>query len=283
MLRGLAEYSMSGRRQAVTVALLFGLMPMLNVLSGAVVALVTLRKGWQEGFLVLLWALLPAGLQWLLGDASAVFMLIAALVTAQALRSSSSWPGVLVLMTILGLLVQLSLAWQPAYVAQVTTIIEQMLAQDTTLQEAAALETGTASAADVVDLLLRFYGALHILVFVGCLAIARHWQALLYNPEGFRLEFHALRMDPRVMGVLLALLLAGELGLPPLNGWVPVFCMAPLINGLALIHHVVARRKLGVNWLVLTYLFTLLMAPAVIVLGFADSFANIRKRLNPGR
>jgi hypothetical protein len=61
MLRGLAEYAMSGRRQAATVAILFGLVPMLNVLSGSVVALVSLRHGLTEGLLVLLWAALPGG------------------------------------------------------------------------------------------------------------------------------------------------------------------------------------------------------------------------------
>ena len=75
-MRGLAEYVMSGRRQAATVAVLFGLIPMLNLLSGAVVALVMLRKGTQEGFLIMMWALLPAGLQWLVGDTAAVFMVV---------------------------------------------------------------------------------------------------------------------------------------------------------------------------------------------------------------
>src|SRR5690606_21479952 len=142
-------------------------------------------------------------------------------------------------------------------------------------------EVAAASSEDVVALLLRFYGAWHFALFMLCLSIARHWQALLYNPGGFRKEFHALRLDPRFSGVLLALLLAGELGLSPLDTWVPLLCMAPMANGLALVHFVVDRRKLGVNWLVLAWMFALLMAPAVIVLGFADSLANLRKRLAP--
>lgn len=281
MLRGLAEYSMSGRRQAATVALLFGLIPMLNLLSGAVVALVTLRKGWQEGLLVLLWALLPAGLQWMLGDSSPVFMLFAAVATAQLLRSSSSWTKVLMLITALGLLVQLSLPLQTAYVNQVTGVITQMMDEGQTLQLAEEGQMSNATPEEVVAMLLYFYGAYHMMIFAGCLIVARHWQALLYNPGGFREEFHALRLDPRFAGILLALLLAGELGLAPLNAWVPLFCMAPLLNGLALVHHVVAQRKSGLNWLILAYLVALLMAPAMIILGFADSFANIRKRLKP--
>lgn len=281
MLRGLAEYSMSGRRQAVTVAILFGLVPMLNVLSGAIVALVTLRKGSQEGFLVMLWALLPAGLQWVVGDASGVFMLLTALLTGHILRSTQSWQIVLLVITAVGLLTQLSLALQPAYVAQVTAVISQMMAEGRSLQFAEAGQMAEASPEQVVALLLHFYGAYHIVLFTACLILGRYWQALLYNPGGFKQEFHSLRFDMRIMGVVLALLALGQLGVAPFSNWVPLFTLLPLINGLALIHFIVARRKMGMNWLILTYLILFVMAPAIIALGIVDAFADIRKRLKP--
>jgi hypothetical protein len=281
MLRGIAEFAMSGRRQAVTVAILFALVPMLNLLSGAVVALVTLRKGWQEGFLVMLWALLPALLQLYVGDASPVFMLIAALLTGQVLRSSQSWQTALVLVLVLGLGTQLSLPLQDRYVAQVTQVIGQMMDEGRSLQVAEAGELETASTEEVVALLLHFYGAYHMALFVACMGLGRHWQALLYNPGGFRQEFHSLRLDPRFAGLLLALLVAGQAGMPPLAAWVPLFCVAPMVNGLALCHFVVAQRKMGASWLVLVYLLVLLVVPAIIALGFIDSFANVRKRFKP--
>jgi len=282
MLRGLADYSMTGRRQAATVAVLFGLIPMLNLFSGAVVGLVTLRKGMQDGLLVFMWALLPAGLQVLLaGDASPFFMLVAATVAANVLRITGSWQRALLALTLLAWLTQLSLVFQPAYVAQVSQIFDQWQDQGRTVQLAEGGELQDASTDDLVALLLRYYGVYHFVLFMACLVLARHWQALLYNPGGFRQEFHALRLDPRFAGVLLALLLLGELGLAPLDAWVPLYCMAPLINGLALIHHVVARRNAGMSWLMLSYLAVVIMVPAVIILGFADSFADIRKRLAP--
>jgi UDP-N-acetylmuramyl pentapeptide phosphotransferase/UDP-N-acetylglucosamine-1-phosphate transferase len=42
---------------------------------------------------------------------------------------------------------------------------------------------------------------------------------------------------------------------------------------------VVAKRKMGASWLVLVYLLALLVVPAIIALGFIDSFADVRKRL----
>jgi hypothetical protein len=282
MLRGIAQFVMSGRRQAVTVAILFALVPLLHLLSGAVVALVTLRKGWQEGFLVLLWALLPALLHLYGGDASAVFLLLAALISGQVLRNTQSWQAALAVLTVLGIATQLSLVWQTGYLAQVTAMFEQMLAEGSTLQlPAADGSMATASAGELVALLMYFYGTWHMAVFVGCLALARHWQALLYNPGGFRQEFHSLRLDPRFGGLLLALLAAGEFGLEPFASWLPLFAVAPLVSGLALCHYVVAHRRMGASWLVLAYLLALLITPALVALGFIDSFLNLRKRLGP--
>jgi len=279
MLRGIAEFAMSGRRQAVTVAILFALVPMLNLLSGAVVTLVTLRKGWQEGFLVMLWALLPALLQLYVGDASPVFMLIAALAAGQVLRSSQSWQAVLVLILLLGLGTQLSLPLQTRYLAQVTQVIGQMVDEGRSLQLADAGEMATAGTDEIVALLLHFYGAYHMALFVACVALGRYWQALLYNQGGFQQEFHALRLDPRFAGLLLALLVAGQAGMQPLTAMVPLLCVPPMVSGLALCHFVVAKRKMGASWLVLVYLLALLVVPAIIALGFIDSFADVRKRL----
>ena len=119
-MRGLAEYVMSGRRQAATVVVLFGLIPMLNLLSGAVVALVGLRKGPQEGFLMMMWALLPAGLQWLVGDTAPVIMVVGVAVLAYALRRTQSWPQVLLLATVIACAIRWQRLrhghyfWQPA-------------------------------------------------------------------------------------------------------------------------------------------------------------------------
>lgn len=274
-MRGLAEYAMSGRRQAVTVAVLFGLIPMLNILSAAIVGLVVLRKGLQEGLLVLLWALLPAGLQWVISDTTPVIMLFGVTALAMLLRSSGSWSKVLVAATVLGLLTQLSLALQVDYVATVEAFFTELLADNQGLASA----NGTAATPeDLVALLMQFYGAYHILLFVVCLIIARAWQASLYNPGGFRQEFHALRLDPRMVGLLLVLALAGMYGIEPLSDWVALLCMAPMFVGLAIIHCVVALRQWGAGVLVIGYLTLMLMSPAVIALGFADSVFNFRKR-----
>jgi hypothetical protein len=270
---------MSGRRQAVTVALLFGLIPMLNVLSGAIVALVTLRKGLKEGLLVMLWALLPAALQWKIGDTEPVFMVLGVTLLATVLRHTQSWPKTLLAATVLGVLLQLSLVVQQDYVANVQRVIEQLMAGGQNLQIATDGQTTQATPEQVAEFWLDFYGVGHMMVITGCLLLGRAWQAMLYNPGGFRQEFHNLRMDPKLMAVWFALVLGGMLGLPLLADWMLVFCVVPALVGLAVVHHVVASRKLGASVLVMGYMVALLLTPVIIVLGFADSVLDVRKRL----
>ena len=274
-MRGLAEYVMVGRRQAIIIVLLCGFFPLLYFLSAAVVGLVTLRRGQQEGLLVLLWSLLPAGTLWSLGDSSPVFLMLGTYVLALVLRRTESWQLVILLAIGLGLLTQASLLIQPEYRAQVEQVVNEGLQAQ--LNQAGQAEY---TAEQVVDLLLSFYGAYHAFMVTICMMISRSWQAKLYNPGGFRQEFHLLRFDPRVMILLLGLILAGLLDIPPLDGLLPLFSVAPMIAGLAIAHWIVAKKKLGTPWLVLCYLTLFMMAPAIILLGLADSVLDLRRRLD---
>ena len=277
-MRGLAEYVMSGRRQAATVAVLFGLIPMLNLLSAAVVALVGLRKGPREGFLIMMWALLPAGLHWLEGETASVIMLVGVLLLSQLLRRSQSWQQVLMLATVLGVLLQLSLPLQQEYLDRIRDRLVTVLESGGGLQSTAEGLTIAEAADQIMALWEDVYGVSHVVVFIACLMIGRYWQALLYNPGGFQREFHELRIDRRVMAVLLLLVLGGLAGLQPLADWIMLFCIVPSLCGLAVAHSVIAARKFNVAWLVLAYLLAL-ATPLILALGFADSWIDIRKRM----
>ena len=64
-MRGLAEFVMKGRKQAIGSVVLIGAIPLIYFLSPVVVGLVMLRKGPREGMLVLGWAALPI-LAWII-------------------------------------------------------------------------------------------------------------------------------------------------------------------------------------------------------------------------
>jgi hypothetical protein len=52
------------------------------------------------------------------------------------------------------------------------------------------------------------------------------------------------------------------------------------LAGLAVIHAVVARRKASSGWLVLAYMALLFAPPVIVILGFADSVVDFRRRYN---
>jgi hypothetical protein len=207
---------------------------------------------------------------------------------AWLLRNTQSWQKVLLAGTVLGLVLQFSLPLQPGYLAgfeeQVAQIIEErMEAGLPPVQIPQDGQLADATPAQIVALLMSLYGACALLLLTIALMVARAWQAKLYNPGGFRQEFHNLRIDPRLMAVIFGIVIAGIYGISPLAELLSLFCVIPMLVGLAVVHSVVASLKLGpvgrIIWLALTYLVAVVMTPLVVLLGFADSVIDFRKRL----
>jgi hypothetical protein len=127
-------------------------------------------------------------------------------------------------------------------------------------------------------------GLIVLLAAIACLALARSWQAGLYNPGGFRSEFHALRLTVKELALLAVLIAAGVvLAVPGLAmlAWVPL-----LVSGIALIHGYVGLKGMNRLWLVAFYLLLLTTWPMILIvllLGFIDVFANIRGRVAPSQ
>lgn len=281
-MRGLALYVMSGRLQAATVAILFGLVPFMGVISGAVVALVTLRRGLKDGLQIALWALLPAALQWQLGDPSPLFLVLGAAMAGMLLRFSRSWQSTSLLILACGVLTQWLLPFLQGYLARVQTAVATLQQRGVELTMDVNGKAVAVSAQQLVDALLKYFGVYQMLLIAASMLLARYWQAALYNPGGFREEFHNLRFDWRLMALLLAPVVAGLFEVGPFGDWLDMFCLVPMLTGMAVIHKVVAQRNMGITWLILAYLLLFIAAPAFVLLGFADSVVDFRKRLAAG-
>lgn len=280
-MRGLAEFVMSGRRQAILAALLTGVLPLVNFLSPAIVGLVCLRFGVREGLLVLIWALLPA-LGWsIAGDVTPLVLLLGVSALALVLRQTSSWQAALLAAVGVGLGTELALALQPEFL---TIVLEQVRAYLDTAP--AQNELGSLGDEDELrGLLVSFIGAMHMLLALGLLIVSRWWQAMLYNPGGFRQEFHELRLGYRVALVLLLLILLANLGIPLLQS-LGLYLLLPLFfAGLALVHGVAAKKKLSRLWLVAFYLVMLNPITLQILILFAliDSWYDFRSRITTNR
>ncbi|BFM10190.1 hypothetical protein R50072_03430 [Simiduia litorea] len=285
-MQALLNFIMRGRLQAAIVAMLGSWFPLV---SPAVVALVSLRKGAFEGTLTMLWAMLPALVALVISDQEMSDMgplmpfvtligLVAVLMSAQVLRASISWPytlTALVAFSALGALLMAMMLPDP-----VQSLIQVM--GDLLRELAANAPEGAAVANPSNTFVLGLIAYVVALSGLGSLLLARWWQALLYNPGGFQQEFHQLRLMP--VQALICSLGAIYCLLQPAGyqAWASLFALPLLLTGIALVHAFVRARHLGKGWLVLMYFGLFVAAPlsaAISALAVADTWLNLRDRL----
>jgi hypothetical protein len=280
-MRFVAEYVMRGRNQALWVSVVGASVLMFSWVSAAVIALVTLRQGPREGLYILAWSVLPAGfLLAFFNDIGPLSMILGTAAMALVLRWTVSWPLTLVVAVVVGALtglgmIMLAMPYLEQMVAFFAKVIADLNAQ---LPEA---EQGPVLQAPGVATIAGMLGLMNAATCVLCLLLARYWQALLYNPGGFRQEFHSMRLGPGLSVVLLVgLVLMSFYGLE-YRPWAVLFAVPLTVAGLGFIHARTAHRGLGSIWLGLFYLFWLLLDPVkliVILVAVADSFLDFRSR-----
>ena len=281
-MRALAEFVMRGRAQAIAVAALAVSSQLLAIIGVAVVALVTLRRGAKDGLIVMAWAQLPALLFAVLyADISSVMVLIGVTLAALILRATQSWPQALLMAVGVGVIAALLFSTVAgSYVVQWMASANQVFAELNRHGQQGGGQLPQLSALMVSGAL--GWGACSYVVL--SLLLARWWQAMLYNPGGFRSEFHQLRLPPAMaLGLLAAVVGVGSIG-GDYAFWAMIFTVPLALAGLALVHGVVGSRRLGRGVLIAVYLALLLIGWlkfALLVLALIDSFVNFRARITP--
>ncbi len=244
-MKGLATFVMSGRFQALLVALAGAGSLLFCWISAAVVALVTLRKGAAAGGWLLAWTLLPAGtLLFVYGDSGPLSLLVGTTALALVLRATVNLPMAVLSAVPLGGLIGLGLVTfsgeqlqqVAAYFGDFLTAIEQQLSEG-----GEAVVLGRPDAGQIAGMM----GAGTAVTAVLCLLLARYWQAALYNPGGFGQEFRAIRYPPAITLALAlgAVALAG-LG-QTYRSWAMIGVLPLAFAGLALVHARVAVARTG--------------------------------------
>ncbi|KAB2931440.1 MAG: DUF2232 domain-containing protein [Candidatus Contendobacter sp.] len=297
-MKALAAFVMRGRSTAALVAavaaVLFWLFPPFLIVSGATVALVTLRRGAAEGA----WLMALAGL-------GAVALTGLALGTPWPMLDvlPTCWLPVWLLALVLRATVSLSRTVQAAALLGLLGVAGfYLVLGDPAIwwsgvlgqweQALAPLAPADRPTLDQLLALLREWapylpgqavGAALLFVLAGLL-LGRWQQALLFNPGGFRPEFHELRLGRPLAALALALFGAAMLsGSPPLSNAALVLSLLYTVQGVALVHAVAFRRRLSPAWLLLFYLLLLvpLLSQGVMALGVADAWADFRNRVRP--
>lgn len=277
-MKALAGFAMSGRRQAILSATLLGILPLLNFLSAPIVALVWLRHGTSEALIVLAWAILPAAGWAVAGDMIPLLTLLGGTLLASVLRSSGSWEFALLTAIGVGIAAQLALVVQPGFVDLMQQQIAQVMA-NTEMQE----QVNVLPAEQMQQMLRMFYGMMLMLLAVTVLLLARYWQAGLYNPGGFRREFHQLRLSWKTSAVLCSGFVLTTLGPAMLQPYSILFVLPLLIAGLALIHGIAGLKQWPMAVMVIFYvaLMSPVMTQILVLAAIADSWVDFRSRVPP--
>ena len=285
-MRALAEFIMRGRAQACAVAFLGNLFPLI---SPATVGLVSLRKGSQEGVVVLLWAGLPLIASYFFDQGSSLLTfvsglsLLMTLISANVLRVTGSWQWTILTSMLTAVVVMLAIALMLS--TDVDLLVDRLstMFAEIAQQQSSQVEPFIASRPLVLGL-----GALMLAVStILCLFVSRWWQAMLYNPGGFGEEFRQLRLDVRAAGLsIIAFIVA--LYLPTdYRFWAELMVLPLVLSGLSLMHYGVNVAALGKAWLVFMYVGLVVSGPVIggllVGLGLADSLLNLRLRLTAGK
>lgn len=275
---------MRGRLQASVAALIGSWFPLI---SPAAVALVTLRRGASDGSLILLVAMLPAFLALFASDFGPLVALITMINlllvfgVALVLRRNIPWAAAIMAMvassSAAGLLLgQLLPAPIEQAVQALGDVLKEMQAQAG--EQAVQLpELGERFVLGLIAYALAFLS-------MASLILARWWQSLLYNPGGFGEEFRQLKLNlSSVLICFISAMYCFSQG-SEYATWGALFSFPLLLQGIAIVHFVVNKRQMGVQWLVLMYLALIFASSPVVLLltllTVLDSWIDFRGRLS---
>ena len=267
---------------------------LLLIISGATIALVTLRQGARVGLRVIGMAALAAAVARFAatGQGLPVFAVCGVVwlpvwLMAVALRRSQQQAQALLIAAVHCVAYALTIR---AVIGDVEAFwLARLWPLLTLLAERGAYQFDERQ----VELIAS---ALHVwsLVVLMCalasmLMLGRSWQAGLYNPGGFGPEFRELRL-PRVLNslaVLVAVLFvadqSGVLELPLGGDAFVILVVLFAFQGLAVIHYRTRALSMSTGWLTGMYVLLVLMphivGPALATTGLADNISNLRKNV----
>jgi len=280
--------------QASLVAGLFGALSIaivpISIVSAGVVAFVAMRRGFNNGFTVAFSATVIVvvlgvfiesrpGLSW-----PVVFFLYPPVLLGAWVLKETQSQGLLVLSA--GVISTLFVLGMYLVSDDVTTFWQNWLSVAVSGVEGATVKgfelDGT------LPLMNGIITTVYTLSLVISLFIGRYLQSLAYNPGGFNEEFYALKIPFLALTTIIALIaLSAAANQQMMMDLLMVFSAVFFFQGLAVLHGVVHKRKMGIGWLLPPYAGVLLVPRFIIVglaiLGVLDVLVDFRSRSNDGR
>lgn len=291
----IGKYILSGRPQAIATTAFSALVsllisPLVYLISGPVLGLITLRKGpaagfqtWVGAFLLLQLFAWLAGLPAELGLMYALTVWLPVWAAATVLRLTGRQGLLLLALVAAAVLfivaVYLTVGDAAAFWRQgLDLMLEKALPPAYIAEYKAALRP-------VMPLLNALLAAALLLNIFGGVLLARWWQARLFNPGAFQREFHALQLPVRVLPlsalVFILLLIPAEPWQAMFRDIMALLLFMYLLKGIAAVHRGVSALKRPSFWLGSMYCLLVLVPQTGLLLacvGMIDTYRFWRRR-----
>ena len=292
----LARQAMAGEWQAVMVIAALSLigivLPPVGYLAMALITLTTLQAGPSVGLKVMMFAFIALAVVSMIGLNEPQLMLIALL---------GSWLPVYGLTLVLGY--QRSIASTllvGAIVSLMLLAVFHLIIGDTVqwwrevtepylMTQFGQIGLNDKDAETILTALLpRMTGLVITMLLLNsviAVLIGRAWQAALYSPGQFAIEFQQMRIG-KTPALVTAIVLVASV-IPSMEKTViqeilPIALTLFALQGLAIIHALVRQKQQTKVWLIVTYILLLFMLPEMVVmlavLGILEQWFNFRQR-----
>ncbi|MGR9051013.1 MAG: DUF2232 domain-containing protein [Gammaproteobacteria bacterium] len=270
----------------------------LGILSSASVALVTLRRGASEGVWVSFSSLIAVSLLGLIlfGNYQLTLFLgmvmwLPIWVISVVLRESRNFSLAIVTAMSIGILGVLFLylyhgdpasMWYEHLQQMFKPMLESMQLQ--AANEKADLEQFLERYSHVMTGVVASGFVLYELVF--SLFIARWWQAVLFNPGGFKQEYLSLHSQRWLAAATLLVIATGLSGFgfvsETASNVAVVLILLYMLTGAAVLHFILAGTKSGHFWIPALYVALIIphVMMLVAVIGLADTWLNFRNKFS---
>lgn len=288
----IARYALQGPIYAATVvgiiALLSLFIPLLSILSGAIVSLIILTQGLISGTRVILVAIVGITVvsylvtqSWLLGVSIGLVQWLPLMILAEVLRRTRSISFMLVIGMVLAMIMAaLQFVLWPDVEDSWMRFLQLMLG-DLQQQPNIDVEQLQAGLQNLVHWMAIILMAVMYSTFVGTLLAGRWFQAKLAESKGFRQEFYAIRLG---QGAAAATLVVSIVSALVQSDWLLAVAMVMLatflFQGLAIAHSW-SKHYSKTSWLVLMYMLMVIFPQAlagVAMLGVIDNWMDFRAK-----
>lgn len=290
VLRALRQILVQERYALITVILLM-LIPYSAWASMTVLSLVTLRRGWRQGIVLLIPAFTTHTLVslstvvWSVACIDALIRILPCFIAACILRATNSWKSVAVLLFGFAIIGAMALQiWMPqlidAQFVYLQTVIRNMNSGQSLLD---VWEARNIPSFVIANFLFGFQEMCLLTAIISPLLFARSLQAQLFYPGGFRQEMLNFRGDKYGVLVLLILIVASAQNHVLAMNALPLLLLIYSLTGLSLCSHVFSKMKpfkMAILLLLPFILLPVVALPFYILIGVIDSCFNFRLYLS---